>query len=190
MRKGDLSKFVEDAVRWGTLDSAVQGIKDRNQGIPTEMLESLVDDAIREVRDGRETEYVHLAPHSVPPGMAIEPGFKAILIIDEETPEEWQASVGAWLVRSGCLYLMAWGKQCDAWEEAVDAANLKEHGFGEIPEERFVMTTSHKKEALQDVFWYSKHVAFHPIVELQRTVLVHISSNNQSQALLKAYSEA
>ena len=52
MKKGDLSKFVEDAVRWRMLDSAVQGIKDRNQDIPAEMLESLIDDAIREVRGG------------------------------------------------------------------------------------------------------------------------------------------
>jgi hypothetical protein len=50
MKKGDLSKFVEDAVRWRMLDRTVQAVKDRNQDIPAEMLEALIDEAVRDVR--------------------------------------------------------------------------------------------------------------------------------------------
>lgn len=50
MKKGDLSKFVEDAVRWRMLDRTVQAVKDRNQDIPAEMLEAMIDEAVREVR--------------------------------------------------------------------------------------------------------------------------------------------
>jgi len=50
MKKGDLSKFVEDAVRWRMLDRTVQIVKDRNQDIPAEMLEAMIDEAVREVR--------------------------------------------------------------------------------------------------------------------------------------------
>ena len=46
MKKGDLSKFVEDAVRWRMFDCAVQVVKERNQDISTEMLEAMIDDAV------------------------------------------------------------------------------------------------------------------------------------------------
>lgn len=52
MKKGDLSKFVEDAVRWRMLDSTVQGIKARNLDIPADLLEAMIDEAVREVRGG------------------------------------------------------------------------------------------------------------------------------------------
>ena len=50
MKKGDLSRFVEDAVRWRMLDRTVQGIKDRNQDISAETLEAMIEEAVREVR--------------------------------------------------------------------------------------------------------------------------------------------
>ena len=50
MKKGDLSKFVEDAVRWRMLDRTVQVIKDRNQDVSVEMMEAMIDEAVRDVR--------------------------------------------------------------------------------------------------------------------------------------------
>jgi hypothetical protein len=53
MKKGDISKFVEDAVRWRMLDRTVQGIKDRNQDIAPEDLNSIIDQAVSSVRSSR-----------------------------------------------------------------------------------------------------------------------------------------
>jgi Ribbon-helix-helix domain len=50
MKKGDLSKFVEDAVRWRMLDRTAQTIKDRNQDISVEMMEAMIEEAVRDVR--------------------------------------------------------------------------------------------------------------------------------------------
>jgi len=50
MNKGDLSKFVEDAVRWRMLDRTVQVVKDRNQDLSPELLEAMIDEATCEVR--------------------------------------------------------------------------------------------------------------------------------------------
>ncbi|GMU49392.1 MAG: hypothetical protein AMXMBFR31_16180 [Candidatus Desulfobacillus denitrificans] len=55
MKKGDLSKFVEDAVRWRMLDRTVQGIKDRNQDISAETMEAMIEEAVREVRASYDT---------------------------------------------------------------------------------------------------------------------------------------
>ena len=53
MRKGDLSKFVEEAVRWRVLDLSVSETKAKNQGVPAKELEAAIDEAVREVRAER-----------------------------------------------------------------------------------------------------------------------------------------
>lgn len=50
MKKGDLSKFIEEAVRWRVFHRTVQDIKGQNAAIAPEALQRLVDKAVREVR--------------------------------------------------------------------------------------------------------------------------------------------
>jgi hypothetical protein len=50
MRKGDLSKFIEDAVRWRMFDQAVQGVKARNAAINPDELQAAIDEACAAVR--------------------------------------------------------------------------------------------------------------------------------------------
>jgi hypothetical protein len=50
MRKGDLSRFIEDAVRWRMFDSAVQAVKASNADIPPEDLQTAIDEACRQPR--------------------------------------------------------------------------------------------------------------------------------------------
>jgi hypothetical protein len=50
MKKGDLSKFVEEAVRWRVLDRTVQGIKERNQDISPNKMQTLIDEAVIGIR--------------------------------------------------------------------------------------------------------------------------------------------
>ena len=51
MKKGDLSKFIEEAVRWRVFHQTVQDIKARNAETDPDELQSIIDDAVREVRD-------------------------------------------------------------------------------------------------------------------------------------------
>lgn len=50
MRKGDLSKFIEDAVRWRMFDQAVQGVKARNADLSADGLRAAIDEACATVR--------------------------------------------------------------------------------------------------------------------------------------------
>ena len=50
MKKGDLSKFIEEAVRWRVFHRTVQDIKARNADTEPDELQSLIDDAVKEVR--------------------------------------------------------------------------------------------------------------------------------------------
>ena len=50
MRKGDLSKFVEDAVRWRVLDRTVAETKAANADVPKEEIEAAIAEAVQAVR--------------------------------------------------------------------------------------------------------------------------------------------
>lgn len=50
MKKGDLSRFVEDAVLWRMFDATVQGIKQRNADHSHADLQALIDEALDAVR--------------------------------------------------------------------------------------------------------------------------------------------
>ncbi len=50
MKKGDLSKFVEEAVRWRVLERTVQRFKDRNQDLGSGRMEAIINEAVRAVR--------------------------------------------------------------------------------------------------------------------------------------------
>ena len=51
-RKGDLSRFVDDAVRRRLLDLALSDIKTRNAGYDQQQILDLVDDEVNAVRAG------------------------------------------------------------------------------------------------------------------------------------------
>ena len=54
--KGDLSKFIEEAVRWRVFHRTVQDIKARNTDAGPEELQALIDDAVRAVRAERRAK--------------------------------------------------------------------------------------------------------------------------------------
>jgi Ribbon-helix-helix domain len=56
MKKGDLSKFIEEAVRWRIFNRTVQEIKTRNAGADADELQAIVDATLREVRTQRSTK--------------------------------------------------------------------------------------------------------------------------------------
>lgn len=86
--------------------------------------------------------------------------------------------------------MMAWGNECSSWDDSVDIANLEEFNFDEIPEAKFVMTTWHEKVPLKEVFWFAKHNAFHPTVDLENTLILDISSANREKQFLVEYNDA
>jgi hypothetical protein len=50
MKKGDLSKFIEEAVRWRILSRTVRDIKARNANANVNELQAVIDAAVREAR--------------------------------------------------------------------------------------------------------------------------------------------
>lgn len=138
----------------------------------------------------KSVEYVHIEPGTTPPTIGSAKPFRAVVIIESAVSPEWQSSISEWLVKSGCLFMMAWGENCSSWDDSVDLANIEQFKPAEIPASEFVMTTWHERESMEEVFWFFKHNTFHPTVKLRGRVLVHISFRNKQAELLKAYALA
>ena len=69
----------------------------------------------------------------------------------------------------------------------VDWTNLEEFDFGDIPDDRFVMTTWHTDEPLSEAMWFAGQCAFHPDIELGDTVILHIASEARKAEMLETY---
>lgn len=86
--------------------------------------------------------------------------------------------------------MMAWGTESSRWDDAVDDANLERFDYGEIPEDKFVVTTWHADAPLSEVFWFAKELANHPTVKLRDTLLLHISPTASEAEILAAFESA
>ncbi|HEX7821826.1 MAG TPA: hypothetical protein VF463_14550 [Sphingobium sp.] len=134
-------------------------------------------------------DYLHLPPDHPPPSVTARP-YRAVLIAEQAVSEGWRNDVASWLVETGCLYFIAWGVACEAWHDAVDWANLNVFDFGDIPDDRFIMTTWHDKEPLSEALWFAGNCASHPSVEFTDTVIVHVAQDERRAATLELYGES
>jgi hypothetical protein len=50
MKKGDLLKFIEDAVNWRVLDQTMTEVRGKFADLPAEELQALIDEAVADAR--------------------------------------------------------------------------------------------------------------------------------------------
>ncbi len=72
----------------------------------------------------------------------------------------------------------------------MDEANVAAHAGENLPDDRFVMTTWHARESLDEVFWFAKSAAKHPDVALRETVILDISAASRCDELVAKYEGA
>ena len=132
----------------------------------------------------RKLTYLHLPPDTDLPALAGRPPFLAIVLAEDDVAETWLWDAARWLVASGARYVQAWGKDAEAWEEAVD--------YEDVPAERRVLTAAHdpEDEDIDEVFWFAKHRAAHPVLPLDEVVVVHIAAAPRRDAIDAAYAGA
>jgi hypothetical protein len=134
--------------------------------------------------------YLQLPPGGEAPNLAHLSPFLAILLAEEEADELWQADISRWLVASGCRYLLAWGKDCEAWHDMVDDAALEAFDYEDVPDEHKVIATWHEDEEREEVFWFAKHRAAHPSHSFKATVILDIALFNRKDEIEQAYADA
>jgi hypothetical protein len=64
MKKGDLSKFIEEAVRWRVFQKTVEDIKARNADSDPDEIQRIVDEAVAEVRAERRARKLRKIPRN------------------------------------------------------------------------------------------------------------------------------
>ena len=140
---------------------------------------------------GTEPRYVQICPGRPLPSIAQFAPFRAVIVLNTEYDRAWQDEVSDWLVASGCLYVMAWGPDCSNWDDSVDWANLTANA-SEIPDAKFIMTTWHDDDTLEDTFWYAEFNArfSYDDVELHEAVIVDVSQSNREQELVALFRQA
>lgn len=97
----------------------------------------------------------------------------------------WRNQIAAWLIEGGCLYVVAWGIDCEAWHDSVDWANVDAFNLGDIPEDRFVIN-----EPLSEALWFADNYAFHPHIKLSETIIIHAAEEERRSGILLAYHDS
>jgi hypothetical protein len=134
----------------------------------------------------QRVEYIHLASGSELPRVSHTPR-RVMVLIEQDVERTWQDDVSSWIVESGCLYMMAWGRDCISWDDSVDHANLEHFHYGEIPDDSFISTTWHTNEPLGQVFFYAHACAYHPTIELPLLTILDIRETPREAAILGLY---
>lgn len=132
-------------------------------------------------------KYLRLAPESGLPHLTEGSAFRAIIIADSQTSSAWRGKVSQWLAATECCYLQAWGVACEQWHDAMDDAIVS---YDKSFADKLVITTWHADETLEDVFWFAKHCASHPVHTLQCTLLIHVAETDKREELRLAYAAA
>lgn len=73
-----------------------------------------------------------------------------LAVLDESITTEDRSRVSDQLVRQGCRYAVCWGHACTLWDDSIDWSFLELHDY-EVPDERFVMTTWHENDSIEEV---------------------------------------
>jgi len=136
--------------------------------------------------------YLHLPPDADLPELGNRPPFLAIVLAENEVAEMWLWDVARWLVASGARYVQAWGKDADAWTEAVDDAALEAVDYEDVPDDRRILIAGHDPadEDVDEVFWFAKHRAAHPALSLDAVLILHIASTPRKEEIETAYADA
>ena len=134
--------------------------------------------------------YHRLTPEMPPNLPAQGKPFLAVVVVREDVSVQWRSDVSNWLVAEGCLFMCAWGLDCTLWDDSVDYANLEQFSYGEIPEDRFVMTTWHDDEPLEEAIWFAKHSARHDAAALDVVLIIDVSRVDHSDEMLALWSKS
>ncbi len=97
----------------------------------------------------------------VPPGRDLAvPGtlnaFRCLIILARPVSDETRYSVSETLVKSGCLFAIAFGPQSTLWDDSIDHANLAQFDYGPVPAGSDVMTSWHDNESLEETLAFAK----------------------------------
>ena len=118
--------------------------------------------------------------------------FRCVVLIERPVTSEFRDTLSRDLVHNSCLYMMAWGQDCDLWDDAVDWAHLEHWDFKDSPDDKFVMTSWHNDGPLQEVLRFAKYEARTSYAgdPLDDLLILDISTAERSELIKDLYDQA
>ncbi|MGH9949707.1 MAG: DUF7684 family protein [Pyrinomonadaceae bacterium] len=74
-----------------------------------------------------------------------------LVVIRNDVTNDEQKNLSELLVATGCRCAVCFGYECSSWDDSIDYASILSDPNFEPPEERFIMTTWHDYETIEDV---------------------------------------
>lgn len=138
--------------------------------------------------DSRDLHYLHLQPGQALPAVPRHRPCRVVVVIEADVSADWRSAVSDWIVASGCLYMMAWGIECGAWDDSVDWSTIPASKLqtGDHP---LVMTTWHEDESLQEAFFYCEFNAglSSDGVALDHKLILHVADTADESRMRSEY---
>jgi hypothetical protein len=93
-------------------------------------------------------------------------GDYALLFVNlcPDVQSEEQNIISDEIIKSRARYVACWGHQCSAWDTSMDISFIGTDPDFNPPDDRFVMTTWHEKEPIEDTFeflWINGYIDGH-----------------------------
>lgn len=83
--------------------------------------------------------------------------YPALIWATQPTSDAQKRRITDALIAGGCRYVVCGGVEANAWEDAADDAYLAQELPEPVPDEHFVMTTSHRGEPEDEVAHFFVH---------------------------------
>jgi hypothetical protein len=84
--------------------------------------------------------------------------FKCVILTGDDLPDERRNAICREIVGIGCRWAMTWGPDCELWHDCLDETVLLRHNHS-VPDDKFLMTTWHEQESLEEVLFFAKRMA-------------------------------
>ena len=133
-------------------------------------------------------KYIWLNDTGELPDLAQFSPFKVLLSIDKDINDIRQREISYWLVNNGAMHVTIRGEHCIEWKDSIRQANLDVVSLDDMQPEQFVMITTHPYENLRSVFKQLNKHARHTHVDLNFTVIVHLSEQSSEAEYLSIFS--
>lgn len=137
--------------------------------------------------DARRTFHLGvLPPDEVPDPPFDGERYPVLVWATRPTTDVQKQRIARALIASGCRYVVCGGVESDAWEDAADRAYLEQDLLEPVPDDRFVMTTSHHGEPEDEVAHFFVHNTCFGDHDFTRYLVLLIGADDGVQTRLAA----
>lgn len=84
----------------------------------------------------------------------VQTPYACLVYSTEDVTKEEMEKISSWILSSGCRYAVCAGMDCSEWHDAIDWAYIASDPNYSPPESRFIMTSWHTNDTLEEIVWF------------------------------------